>query len=205
MIRKFLEDMALTKEQVDKILDENSTDIGKVKGDLDKLQAKLTTTEAELAQLSGNLKERDKQLETLKNATGDVEGLKKQITDLQTANSEKDKAHAAELTALKLNTAVDAALSSAKAKNTKAVRALLDLDKAELGEDGAVKGLAEQIKKLQGAEDSKFLFDEVKKPTMKGASPAATGVEEPDTKVDVSGMTYEEMAAYMEANPGVQI
>ena len=35
MKRKFLEDMGLTKEQVDSILDENSQDIGKAKGDLD--------------------------------------------------------------------------------------------------------------------------------------------------------------------------
>ncbi len=35
MKRKFLEDMGLEKEQVDKILDENSQDIGKAKGDSD--------------------------------------------------------------------------------------------------------------------------------------------------------------------------
>ena len=35
MKRKFLEDMGLTKEQVDSILDENSQDICKAKGDLD--------------------------------------------------------------------------------------------------------------------------------------------------------------------------
>ena len=36
MKRKFLEDMGLEKEQVDKILDENSQDIGKAKGDSEK-------------------------------------------------------------------------------------------------------------------------------------------------------------------------
>jgi flagellar biosynthesis regulator FlbT len=152
------------------------------------------------------VKERDGQLETLKNSTGDVEGLKKQIDELQATNKTAAETHAAEIKTLKINAAVDAALATAKVKNAKAVRALLDLEKAKLADDGTVEGLADQIKKLQGADDSKFMFDtETKTTKMKGASPAETGVEEPDTKVDVSKMTYEEIAAYMEANPDAQI
>ena len=41
MTRKFLEDMGLEKEQVDKILDNNSQDIGKAKGDSEKLATDL--------------------------------------------------------------------------------------------------------------------------------------------------------------------
>ena len=41
MKRKFLEDMGLSKEQVDAILDENSQDIGKAKADLDSAQTEL--------------------------------------------------------------------------------------------------------------------------------------------------------------------
>ena len=152
--------------------------------------------------LRESVKERDVQLETLKNSANDIEGLKKQIADLQIVNTEKDKAHAAEIETLKINAAVDSALTGAKAKNAKAVKALLDLEKAELSDDGTVKGLEDQLKKLQGADDSKFLFDsEPKKPTLTGANPAESGVEEIDTTVDVSKMSYEELAAYMEANP----
>lgn len=43
MKRKFLEDMGLTKEQVDSILDENSQDIGKAKGDLDTANQEITS------------------------------------------------------------------------------------------------------------------------------------------------------------------
>lgn len=171
-------------------------------------KARFDEVNTEKNTLQTTLKERDGQLETLKNSTGDIEGLKKQITDLQTANGEKDKAHAAEIRTLKINTAIDAALTAAKAKIPKAVRALLDLDmeKAELADDGTIKGLADQIKKLQGADETKILFDtETKQTKMKGATPAETGVEEPDTKVDVSKMTYEELAAYMEANPDAKI
>jgi hypothetical protein len=118
------------------------------------------------------------QLEQLKNSTGDVESMKKQIADLQAENKKKDEAHAAEIKKLKVDSAVSAALAAAKAKNEKAVRALLDIDyeKVELLEDGTIKDLADQIKKLTEAEDSKFLFDtEKKKQTIKGAKPGESG------------------------------
>ena len=155
--------------------------------------------------LSETLKERDAQLETLKNSTGDIEALKKQITDLQAANAEKDKGHPAEIKALKVDAAVEAELTAAKALNHKASRALLDLEKAELDGEGKVKGLSDQIKKLVGAEDSKFLFATEAKKGMKGAAPAAGGKEDPDQNVDFSKMTYEEIAAYVVENPDVKL
>ena len=208
MKRKFLEDMGLTKEQVDEILNENSQDIGKAKGDLDAVQQKLTTAEAENTTLKGQVTDRDTQLETLKNSTGDIDALKQQIATLQADNTAKDKTHAAELKQLKVDAAVTAALTSAKAVNVKAVKALLDLgdvEKIELVEDGTVKGLADKIKALQTAEDSKMLFTAEAKPKMKGAAPGETGNEEPDGNVDTSKMSYEELAAYMEQNPDAVI
>lgn len=162
----------------------------------------------EKKRLEDEVKTRDGQLETLKNSTGDVEGLKKQVADLQAGNEGKDKAHAAEIKQLKVITAVDAALAVAKAKNSKAVKALLDLDmeNVELGDDGRVKGLDDKIKQLQGAEDSKFLFDtDTKKTTVKGAKPGETGKEKPDDKVDTSKMSYEELATFLEQNPDAEI
>lgn len=155
-----------------------------------------------------DVRDRDSQLETLKNSTGDVEAMKKQIADLQAENKTKDETHAAEMKQLKVDAAVSAALSAAKAKNEKAVKALLELDpeKIELLDDGSIKGLDDQIKKLTESDDTKFLFDtSTKKTQMKGAKPGETGKEDPDTKVDVSKMSYEELAAYMEANPDAEI
>ena len=37
--------------------------------------------------------------------------------------------------------------------------------------------------------------------TFKGFQPGASGDEKPETKVDMSKMTYEELAAYIESNP----
>lgn len=207
MTRKFLEDMGLTKEQVDKILDENSQDIGKAKGDLDTVQEKLTTAETEVKTLKGQIKDRDGQLETLKKSTGDVEELKNQIETLQKDNKTKDEKHAAEIKQLKVDSAVNAALTAAKAKNIIAVKALLkDLDKAELLEDGSIKGLSEQISALVKAEDSKFLFDtDSKKTQFKGTEPGQGGGDDGDGKVDTSKMTYSELAAYMAEHPDAKI
>lgn len=155
-----------------------------------------------------DVRDRDSQLETLKNSTGDIEAMKKQIADLQVENKTKDETHAAEMKQLKVDAAVSAALTGAKAKNEKAVKALLELDpeKIELLDDGSIKGLDDQIKKLTESDDTKFLFDtSTKKTQMKGAKPGETGKEDPDTKVDVSKMSYEELAAYMEANPDAEI
>lgn len=113
----------------------------------------------ELKQAKDQVKERDSQLETLKKSVGDSDELKKQIETLQNENKTKDETHAAEIKQLKIDTAVDKALAEAKAKNPKAVKALLDLAKAELSDDGTIKGLDAQIKALAEAEDSKFLFD----------------------------------------------
>lgn len=109
-------------------------------------------------QLEKDVAARDVQLETLKNSTGDVEALKKSIAELQTQNTTEKANYEAQMKKFQIDNAVEKALIGAKAKNVKAVKALLDLEKAEL--DGeSIKGLDEQLKKLQLGEDSKFLFD----------------------------------------------
>lgn len=122
--------------------------------------------------LKESLKERDAQLETIKQSNADVEKLKTQIETLQTENKAKDKAHEAELKRLKIDSAVEAAITGAKGKNAKAIKALLNLESAELLEDGTVKGLKEQLEALAKAEDSVFLFDVDVQPQVKGATPA---------------------------------
>ena len=147
-------------------------------------RADFNTLNTEKKALADTVKERDKQLETLKASTGDVEALKTQIATLQTENTAATKAHEAEIKRLKIDTAVELALSAAKAKNVKAVKALLDLDKAELDADGTVKGLADQIKKLAEAPDSGFMFDTTKpKNDFKGFKPGESGDPAPDGKL----------------------
>ena len=173
MKRKFLEDLLKgklldengMKELVDTILYEHSTAIGKLKGEIE-------TLEAENNNLKGDITNRDTQLENLKNSTEDVEGLKTQIATLQAENQANTEKHTQEMNALKKSVAIEKGLSNAKARNIKAVLGLLDLDKIELEEDGVtLKGLSEQIDGLLHDENSKFLFDTETKLILKGAIP----------------------------------
>ena len=145
-----------------------------------------------------------KQLGALQKESGSVDDLKAQIQKLQDDAKETEKTHAAEIQTLKINNAVDTALINAKALNAKAVKALLNLEGAELNEDGTVKGLDEQIKNLQTAEDSKFMFGSSTM-TMKGAKSGESGNEDGDHGVDTSKMTYSELAAYLAEHPEAKI
>lgn len=77
--------------------------------------------------------------------------------ELKAAADARDKEHAAKVKAMEIDSIVEKSLLDAKAKNTAAVRALLKLDDAE-AEDGKIKGLDDQIKKLK--ESDGYLFEE---------------------------------------------
>ena len=139
------------------------------------------------------VKERDRQLETLKNSSGDVDALKKQIEDLQKSNKDAEDAHAAEIKRLKIDSAVDAAISGAKGKNAKAIKALLNLENAELNDDGTIKGLAEQMEAVKKSDEYLFEAKESKK-QIKGATPGqgADPNFEGLTKEQFNKMSYKE-------------
>lgn len=92
-------------------------------------------------------------------------------TDIEATKTEYEN----KLKQMQIDSAVEKSLMMAKAKNVKAVKALLDLEKAEI-ENDTVKGLDDQIKKLTEAEDTKFLFE-----TMSTSKPKFKGVTPPDS------------------------
>ncbi len=200
MTRKQLEELGLSKEQTDKIMEINGADIENAKGEL---KEKVKTLEKDKEELSKQIADRDGQLDTLKTSAGDNEELTKQIAALQTANQTAKDDYEKQMNQMKVDFAVEKALSGAKAKNVKAVMALLDLTDAKLQEDGTVKGLSEQIEKLSKAEDSKFLFEEAQaKPKLKGFQPGASSGKFTE---DTQNMTYSQMVAYLSENPGAKI
>lgn len=153
--------------------------------------------------LKQSVSDRDKQLDMLKAASGDNEELKKQIETMKQQNAEQEKAHKAELAQLRLDNAIDTALTAAGAKNGKAVKALIDISKVKLGEDGRLSGWEEQLAAVQKSDA--YLFTEKQKSNnFRGFQPGASGNIKPDAKVDMSKMTYEELAAYIENNPDAQ-
>ena len=148
------------------------------RADFNEKAGKVKELEATVTQLNGTVKDRDKQLETLKTSTGDVAALQDQISTLQRDNADAAKKHAAEIERIKIDNAAVMEIMAAKAKNVTAVKALCNLDNAVLGEDGKVKGLAEQLKNLAAASDSAFMFEtEKQKQQFNGFKPGEKGGE----------------------------
>jgi len=105
--------------------------------------------------LETDLAARDTQLEELKKAAGTSEELKKQIEALQADNKKAGEEWQAKLAQMQLDFAIERALAAAKAKNAKAVKALLDMEKVKL--DGEqLLGLEDQLKALQQSDP--YLF-----------------------------------------------
>lgn len=85
----------------------------------------------------------------------------------------------ARVAAVQFDTVLDAALSTAKAKNPKTVKALLNMDGLKLS-DGRIIGLKEQLEAIQ--KDNDFLFEgEQQQPpkfTKPGTPPPSKGTEQ---------------------------
>ena len=150
MTKEELKALGLTDEQVTKI----SEDYGKnyvAKSQFNEKNEALKNAEKEKGELS-------KQIEGLKKNNDSNADLKKQIEAMQAAAKTMETEHATQLAQMKLDAAVERSLTTAKAKNTKAARALKD---AKLDEKGEVVGLSEKIKELQKSDA--YLFDAVGK------------------------------------------
>lgn len=187
--------MGLTEEQAKKVMD--SLDGNYV------TKTRFNEVNEENKTLKKSVSDRDKQLEDLKKSSGDNEELKKQIETLQQENANQKKAHDAEMTQLRLDNAIDAALTAAGAKNIKAVRALIDTSKVKVGEDGKLTGFDDLLSAVQKS-DSYLFTEKQQKKNFKGFQPGASGNVKPGTKVDMSKMTYEELANYIDQNPDAE-
>jgi predicted RNase H-like nuclease (RuvC/YqgF family) len=121
--------------------------------------------------LEADIQERDNQLEQLKNAAGNSEELKAQIEQLQAENQKAAEEWQAKMAQMQLDFAIEKALAAAKAKNAKAVKALLDLEKIKL--DGEqLLGLDDQLKAIQQSDP--YLFGETGK-VGSGTNPPGAG------------------------------
>lgn len=158
--------MGLTEEQAKKVMD--SIDGNFV------TKARFNEVNEENKTLKKSISDRDKQLEDLKKSSGDNAALQQQISDLQKANADQQKAHETELNQLKLDNAVEVALSGAKAKSSKAVKAMLDMAKVKLGEDGKLSGFDEQIEALKKSDGWMFDTDQQTQQQFTGFQPGAS-------------------------------
>ena len=171
--------MGLTEEQATKVMEGlNGSFVTKTR--FNEVNEELKTAKATIT-------ERDGQLNALKTSGADAAALQAQITQLQADNAAKDQEHAAEIKKIKIENAVEKALTDAKAINPATVKPLLAafLEKADLDDDGTIRGLADEIGKLAKAEGTSFLFkadDTTTTSTISGASPAGGSSVNPTTK-----------------------
>lgn len=147
MTTEFLKSLGLEKDVIDKVFAEHGKSIESLKSDNDALKAQLETAQ-----------------ETIKSANAEIKGYKDlDIDGIQKKASEwEQKAIAAEekatkeIEALRFDTALSSALTSARARNPKAVRALLNVDALKQTESGIV-GLNEQLEAIK--KDNGYLFE----------------------------------------------
>ena len=82
------------------------------------------------------------------------------------------------------------------------------LKDAKLDDSGAVKGLATEIEALAKADATAFLFDAAGGNTQqfKGMQPGTAGGKTPPTAgKEPKDMNYDELCAYLAANPGAKL
>lgn len=176
MRRDFLKELGIEdKEIIDKILDENSSDIGRAKGELETYKTKVT-------ELEGQITAKDAEIATLKTSADEVDGLKAQIATLEGEKAQLTSDLDYKLNAVHKTHAIENGVRDAKAKNVKAVIGLLDIDKISY-KDGALEGFKEQIEALTKGEDSAFLFgNDVPTPSgLTPSNPALNGGNTPTT------------------------
>lgn len=167
MKRDFLKNLGIEdKEIIDKILDENSADIGRAKSGTDDLKSQIT-------QLQTQLTDKTNEFNTLKESTKDYETLKTTITQLQTDKTNLTNELNTKVTEIKKTHAIESELRNAKARSLKSVMAHLDMDKITF-ENDELKGLTEQLEVLKSGEDTSFLFGEAQ-----AAPPAGTHLNTP--------------------------
>lgn len=145
-----------------------------------------------------------------------IDGLNKQITELGKLAPENEslKTKVTEITEAQKKIASDykqkiqdvrseAVIAASKAKNSKAVRAVIDWEKVTWDDDGNPKGLSEQIEEFKKG-DNAFLFEQETKPATPAAPVApvfrgAAQVTSHGTQPQLPATTYESIKAAQEA------
>lgn len=187
LIERIRKESDLTEAQVEDALNGILPESWSPRGKFNEEVTARKNAESQLAELN-------KQLEEVKKSAGASEELKKQIETLQAAQGEAKAQYEKELAATKRDYAIDSALTAAKAKNTKAARALLDDSKLTLGEDGSLSGLKEQLESIQ--KENGYLFD-IEPSTGQNQKPVFGGG-------DGSGGGGGDLIARMEAAAGIR-
>lgn len=142
--------------------------------------------------LDENVKTRDKQLAELQKA-GSVEDLQKQLADALEKNKKDKKEYDDKIADMKLNAAIEKALSNAL--HPELMSGKIDKSKLKINDDDTITGLDEQIKGLK--ETYKDMF----KPNKTGTTPSnPEGKNTVITKEQFAKMKYSERMELYNSN-----
>lgn len=197
MKREFLKALGLSDEAIDKIMAENGADIEKAKGDLEEQKTKLQTTETELTNVKTQLQTANTEIESYKSM--DIEAIKASADSYKTKYEATKTDLEKQIESLKFEHSIENALSKAGAKNTKAAKALLDIEalKGSKNRDSDIEAAITTLK-----ETETYLFGE-SDPAGTGGSMGAGG--KPGGKAitveEFNKMTYKERTKLYSENP----
>lgn len=111
MKRKFLEDMGLTKEQIDSIMTENGNDIEAAK-------AEMNQTKTELEQVKTQLQEANATLDKVK----DYDQIKGQVEEYKNKSEQIKNEYETKIADMQFDSALEAAITAAGGRNAKGQR-----------------------------------------------------------------------------------
>jgi hypothetical protein len=148
MKREDLEKQGLSKEQIDAVLDMHHKEIDPVNKKLEKAQEDLKAEQEKVKTTE----------EALKAFDGvDPAALNQKIADLQKDLQTKDAEHQAQIADRDFQDMLKESIVAAKGVNPKAITALLDVEALKASKNQK-EDIAEALKTLAEAEDSKMLF-----------------------------------------------
>lgn len=174
MKRDFLKNLGIEdKDVIDKILDENSADIGRAKGELQTYKDKVT-------ELEGKIQTKDGEIATLTQKVGDTDALNQQIAQLTTDKNNLTNELNTKVSKIQKEHAIEGRIRDRKGKNVKAIKALLDDEKITF-ENNVLGGIDEQLDALASAEDSSMLFGDTNPSGTHAGRPNANGGMNPPT------------------------
>ena len=190
MKRKFLEDLGLEKEVIDKIMNENGADIEAEK-------AKTTEVNTKLEDATKQLEKANNTIKDLKKNNLDNEELQKKVTDYEKQIEEQKEKHNTEIIKLSRESINNELLLKYKAKNNKAVMALIGEIEAE-DNDTYRELLDSKLKATSEADDTRFMFGDLKVETR--YNPVAGNGDTTVTKEQFQKMGYTERVALYNEN-----
>lgn len=194
MQREFLQNLGLSDEQVQAVLIQHGKSTNEIKG-------KLAQAEEQVADLQNQIGDRDKQLKKLEKATGDNQELAQEIDKLRKENEQRSKDFQVKIAEQAKDFAIGNALRDAGAKNVKATRALLDMDKVSVGEDGQLSGLSDQLEELQKTDAYLFTPKQEEKQEKSPVSLFAGGNPSSNIAKDPKNMSLDEQTALYRKDP----